>query len=114
MTKTMHIYALGHKGYVELRRASKAPRVETSKAIRKGVQREWMFDGPPGRLGYATMYQKEIPTTTTFTITTWIGGRPIKTIPSKSFADRTGHAIRQGAIWEMPPEVAQRLLGGHQ
>lgn len=97
------VYALGLKGFIELRRASKPPRVRITKISKSLPGHEVVMAGSWG-------YRLWVPARRqTIQVIDFIGGRFLKSLKrrrSKGFPK-----VGLGKVQELPPETAARLLG---
>jgi hypothetical protein len=102
----MKYYALGTKGWVEIRSARKAPTLETSKAVIPYTRRV---------LDYTSYYNtgrmttKEMPLKLKMDESIFKGGRVVASIRSREFASVTKVAIRKNGILELPADKVDLL-----
>ena len=109
---TQRFFAIGLKGWVQIRTAAKPPKGTTSSTtvtVKRRV-RDWI----PGYLQEdrwinSRMVEKVVEQPMKLTATTYTGGRVIKTLKSSLFASRLKVGMREGGLMELLPEQMARL-----
>lgn len=107
MTPEYKLYAIGLKGWVEIRKAKTPPRARISSFKIKGEERkfltwaEWGGAGDPWKM---------VPKTTTVKVTNFVGGRVLKAVSKRRFAALIGISPKVGEMIEIPPELASVSL----
>ena len=104
----MSIYAIGMKGWVELREAATPPKEHTTKATVVNKTKDYWSGGRYGESWnrYDILNRKISIVTTVYS-----GGRVIKSVKARWFANRTKIHIRNGGILELNPELQAKVLG---
>lgn len=105
MGKTNY-YAIGLRGWVQVRMAASAPKKVVTKAVIAGAEEVSKWD--PSRYTYVL---KHIPTKRTITSTIYKGGKVVLTLPHAKASRRLGRGIRQHECLKLTPTQFNSLQG---
>lgn len=109
MGKEEKLYAIGLKGWVEIRKAKEVPKARITQAKIQGEKsvyvswRDWANAG--GTYADYTGW-KTVPCTTTLKVTHFVGGRRLKVVSKRRFSQFVGLSPKVGELLEIPPELA--------
>jgi len=110
MSAAKHIYAIGiNKDWIELREAKESPRLHKSEFNRLMKRQVWVInrtawpDYSPGHYVIKPYMKK-------FTSLTYTGGKVVKTMKSRRFAQLMNISIRPGGIVQLLPDAVKLLL----
>jgi len=102
------VYAIGMKGWVELRLAAKPPSPDTSEAVVTYTRKQ---------LDYAEYYASGVPTykeilkKLKMKDVTFRGGKVVGMVTNRVFSNLTKVSIRKDGILELPDSMVQILKG---
>lgn len=106
MTQKEKLYAIGLKGWVEIRRARTPPRPRITKtSYETKVRRplgylEWVDAGRPE--SGCVLVPKEV----TLKVTHFVGGRVLKVVKRRRFSQMIGMSPKVGELLEIPEGLA--------
>ena len=107
------IFAIGLKGWVELRESSDSPKPLETKVVKTTTVEEYDFSKPPfmdPQTGHYTYPKVKRKKQLTLKSVSFAGGRRIGVIKSRQFRDLTKLSIGVGGIVELDPEIVPRLI----
>lgn len=100
------VYALGlGKGWVEIRRALKAPTCTSATIAKDVVRREQRYDATT--YGYHWM---DVPKTFRMKVTSFKGGQVLGVVRTRTFGKIAGANCLEGGVLEIPEEMVGKLL----
>lgn len=100
--KKSTLYAVGDRGWVQLRRSKRPPKA-ISKILTKKVFVEGYYDWWADRPSQGHYIQDKVR------IVTITGGRRTGTVKSRLFTKWTGHSLALGTIWPLPEKMAEEV-----
>lgn len=96
------LYAVGDRGWVQLRRSKRSPKIE-SKILTKKIRIEGHWDFWTDTVGPAHFIDDKVR------IVTISGGRRVGNIKTRLFSKWTGHSLSLGTIWPLPEKMASEI-----
>lgn len=107
--KQRRVYALGMKGWVELREADVAPKLHASEinqpAVKQKVYKQgYWTNGPNGLDEYTPARFIYVSKRMKIKNIIFTGGKPLNSLKTRRFAALTKISIRAGGIVELSPE----------
>ena len=100
------VYAIGMKGWVELRECAKPPKAKTTKSSRVMVKAHVYFDPYSGR-----RMNKSCKTKVQLVSTIWEGGDVLTTITPQLFYQITRMTLHPKMVKEVTPAHVKKLMG---
>ncbi len=106
MSTDYKLYAIGLKGWVEVRKARTPPRPRITQTEVKGKERkfldysEWVEQGRPA--DGCKLVEKVL----TLKVVHFVGGRVLKVVKKRRFSQIVGMSPKVGEMMEIPPELA--------
>ena len=101
----MRYFATGLKGWVQVRRAKKPPRIKVTEAVVPTTRRRFI-PGDFYNFGRTVME----PATKAIQVSTFEGGTILKTVSAVKFRRKLGIGVGQGAYVELQPDQAKVIL----
>jgi hypothetical protein len=102
-----HIYAIGLKGWTELRECDTKPKRYVTETVRPVKTLRYIPSNyDTGQMGY----YKDIKRNMSIKAVVYLGGKVVKTLKTGTFAHLTQISIRNGGCMKLPADLVAALL----
>lgn len=106
---TKKYFAVGLKGWVQVRQAAKPPKLTTSKAVADIVETDMVWE--PAKNGRPDgWYLRKTPKKLVLKSDLYVGGRTLATVSQKTFRKKLKLIIGEGKLLELTQEQAKTII----